>query len=138
LCHLKKPLADGAGHTFSTAGAAMDFHMAAIERDLSGSFNRCRDRSEDVLPNAALAPARKAILDSLVWSIFRCAVLPATSYLLNVHDAAQNPPVILALRARLICRQMHHDLRPLLIAKPKQICVHRLGPLMRLTKPLNQ
>jgi hypothetical protein len=66
-----------------------DFHMAAIERDLSGSFNRCRDRSEDVLPNAALAPARKAIVDSLVWSIFRLAVLPATSYLLNVNDAAQ-------------------------------------------------
>jgi hypothetical protein len=74
--------------------------MAAIERDLSGSFNRCRDRSEDVLPNAALAPARKAIVDSLVWSIFRWAVLPATSYLLAMHDAAQNPPVILALRAR--------------------------------------
>ncbi len=93
--------------------------MAAIERDLSGSFNRCCDRSEDALPDAALAPARKTIVDSLVRSIFRWAILPATSYLLNVHDAAQNPPVIFALGARLICRQMRYDLRPLLIAEPK-------------------
>jgi hypothetical protein len=36
-----------------------------------------------------------------------------------MHDPAQYPPVILALRAGLLLWQMRLDLRPLLIAEPE-------------------
>jgi hypothetical protein len=115
----------------------MDFHMAAVERDLTGRIAVAGNCLEYLLPNAALAPAREAIVDCLVRPVFARAVLPATADPLHVHDAAQNPTIILSLRAGLVLRQMRLDLRPLLVAKPKQIRAHRLGS-HRLTKPLNQ
>jgi hypothetical protein len=36
-----------------------------------------------------------------------------------MHDAAQNPPIVMPLRTTLIGGQMRLDLRPLFIAKPK-------------------
>jgi hypothetical protein len=101
--------------------------MAAVQRDLAGSFRRRCDRGEDGLPHAPLAPAREAIVDRFVRPIFRRTILPAASDLLNVHDPAQNPPIIVTCGAALIGRQMRRDLRPLLVAEPKQIGVHGLA-----------
>jgi hypothetical protein len=42
----------------------------------------------------------------------------------GMHDPAQDASIVLALRARLVPRQMRHDLRPLLFLEPKQICIH--------------
>jgi hypothetical protein len=55
-----------------------------------------------------------------------------------MHDPAQNPPIIMALRASLIGRQMGLDSCPLVIVEPKQISAHRSGLPIRLTKSLNQ
>jgi hypothetical protein len=105
----------------------VDFHVAAIQRDLPGRFGRRGDRGEDGLPNAALAPAREAIVDGFMRPIFGRAVLPAAAHLLHVHDPAQNPSIIMPLGARLIGWQMRLDLQPLLVAEPEQIRTHRLG-----------
>src|SRR3989442_5613110 len=105
----------------------MDFHMAAVERHWPGCFARGSDCSEDVLPNSPLAPAREAIIDRLVRTIPRRAVLPAASALLHMHDPAQDAPIIVALGTALVGWQMRLDLRPLCVIKPKQIRAHRLG-----------
>jgi hypothetical protein len=116
----------------------VDFHVTAVQRYLSGWLSGRGDRSEDGLPNAALAPAREAIVDGLMRAIFERTVFPATALLLHVHDSAQNPSIIMALRAGLVGRQMRLDLRPLLVVEPEQICAHAAWLLNRLTKPLNQ
>ena len=82
----------------------MDFHMAAVERNLFRRVNASGDRRKYILPNAALAPAREAIIDCLVRPVLGWTVLPATANALHMHNAAQNPPIILSLRTRLIGR----------------------------------
>jgi hypothetical protein len=59
--------------------------------------------------------------------IFGRAILPTTANAQHVHDAAQNPPIIMPRRATLIGRQMRNDFRPLLIGEPEQVRVHRLA-----------
>ena len=114
----------------------MNFDMAAVERDLPGRVRLSGDRCEDVLPNSPFAPPREAIVNRLVWPILTRAVLPSASRAQYVHNAAQNPPIIFALRSTLIGRQMRIDFHPLFVAEPKQALIHRLAP-SRLTKPLN-
>jgi hypothetical protein len=115
----------------------MDFHMAAVERHLRRRVRIAGDRGKYRLPDTPLAPASEAIVDRLGRPVLARAIFPPTSDALHMHDAAQNPPIILALRTGLIGRQMRLDFRPLLVAKPKQARIHGWPP-SRLTKPLNQ
>jgi len=111
--------------------------MAAVERHLSRSIGIASDRSKYRLPDAALAPAGKAIVDCFVWPVCARAVFPAAANSLYVHDAAQYAPIILSFGAGLVGWQMRLDLRPLLVAKPKQARIHGWPP-SRLTNLLNQ
>lgn len=47
------------------------------------------------------------------------AILPATTNLQDMHDPADNAPVIVALRTRLVLRKQWFNRRPLLIAQPE-------------------
>src|ERR1700692_3482828 len=47
----------------------MDFHMAAVERDLPRRVGIAGHRGKNRLPNTALAPARETIVDRLMRSI---------------------------------------------------------------------
>jgi hypothetical protein len=105
----------------------MDFHVAAVERNLLRSIGCTGDGREYPLPNAALAPAGETIVDGLVRPILARAISPATADLLHMHDTAQNPSVVVSRRSRLIGRQVWRNLRPLLIGEPKQACVHGLA-----------
>ena len=111
--------------------------MAAIERHLPRSIGMAGDRSKYHLPDATLAPASKAIVDCFVWTVFARTIFPAAANPLHVHDAAQYAPIILSFGARLVGWQMRLDLRPLLVAKPKQARIHGWPP-NRLTNLLNQ
>src|SRR5262249_49374111 len=111
--------------------------MATVERHLSRCIGIAGDRSKYRLPDAALAPASKAIVNCFMRTVFARAVFPAATNLLHVHDAAQYPPIILSFGARLVGWQMRLDLRPLLVAKPKQARIHGWPP-SRLTNLLNQ
>ena len=54
-------------------------------------------------------------------------VLASGSRFQDMHDPAQDPSIVIALGTRLVRRQMRDDLRPLLIAEPKQIRLPGLG-----------
>jgi hypothetical protein len=47
----------------------------------------------------------------------------------HMHNPAQNQPIVITARPRLVSRQMRCDLRPLLIVEPKQMRFHRLAPI---------
>src|SRR5262249_53834383 len=115
----------------------VDFYMAAVERHLSRSVGIASDRSKYRLPDTALAPAGKAIVDCFVRPIFARAVFPAAANSLYVHDAPPYAPIIVSFRPRRVGWQMGLDLRPLLVAKPKQARIHGWPP-SRLTNLLNQ
>ena len=111
--------------------------MATIERNRFWRLGWSGDAFEDLLPDAFFAPAREAIIDGLVRTVFFGAILPAATNLQNMHDPAQNAAIILASGAGLVNRQVRNDFRPLRITEPKQVGVHGCGP-NRLNKPLNQ
>jgi hypothetical protein len=54
-----------------------------------------------------------------------------------MHDAAQNAPIVLRLRAPAIARNKRFNLHPLRVAKPKQVRSYPLAPPNRLTNLLN-
>jgi hypothetical protein len=99
----------------------MSFDMSAVQRAFLRRCWRSRNCFEDTLPNAAPAPAVKPIVDRFMRAVFRRAVNPAASRLEHMHDPAQYAAIVFARRTRLIGRQQRLDLRPLLVAKPKQI-----------------
>ena len=103
--------------------------MAGVQRHLFRWVSRSGDTFENLLPNAPLAPSCEPVVDGLVRAVILRAILPAAADFQNMHDPAQNASIILALGTRLVRRQMRNDLRPLLIVEPKQIRIHRLGPM---------
>ena len=78
--------------------------MTAIQGGLLRRLGRSSDGLEYLLPNASLAPAGETVIDRLVRAILFWAILPAAADLEHVHNAAQNPPIILTLRPGLIGR----------------------------------
>jgi hypothetical protein len=76
--------------------------MTAVERHLSRSTGIAGNRSKYRLPDAALTPASKTIVDCFVRTVFARAVLPAAANPLHVHDAAQYAPIILSFGAGLV------------------------------------
>jgi hypothetical protein len=106
----------------------MNFDMAAVKRHLRGRIRVAGDSGEYVLPDAALAPTRKAIVDCLVRPVLARTILPAATNPHHVHDTAQYPTIIVPLGAALIDWQMRLDFRPLLIAEPEQSPIHRWPP----------
>src|SRR5271154_1370685 len=76
-------------------------------------------RQEQTSPDSLHRPASKTIVDGSRWPIVRRAVLPATSSLQNVDDAADNPAIIHTMGAGAFFWQVRVDLRPLLVAEPK-------------------
>jgi hypothetical protein len=57
-------------------GAAVDFYMAAVERNSFGRIARTGYACEYLLPNAFLAPTGEAVVDRLVRTVFFGAILP--------------------------------------------------------------
>jgi hypothetical protein len=122
---------------FSAIGAAVDFDMATIERSGFRRLGWSGDAFDYLLPDAFFAPAGEAIIDGLARTVFFGAILPAATDLQNMHDPAQNAPIILASGSGLVNRQVRNDFHPLRITEPKQVRVHDRGP-NRFTKPLSQ
>ena len=80
--------------------------------------------AEQVLPNAALGPSNKAIVDRRVRTVFRRAIAPAAAGLQNMDDAADHPPIILARRPTHIGWKMRRYTPPLPLAQPEQVLAH--------------
>jgi len=84
---------------------------------------------EKIFPDAALRPAHKAVIDRRRRTILGWTITPATAAFQNVHDAADDAPIVGPLDASHIRWQMRFDPTPLLVAQPKQIPAHDPNPL---------
>jgi hypothetical protein len=78
-----------------------------------------RQRREYVLPNAAPGPPNKSIIDGLGRPIFCRTVAPPAASAYDMHNAAQDTPVIDPLQTPRVGRQQRYDMDPLLIGKPE-------------------
>jgi hypothetical protein len=70
-------------------------------------------------PDAAPRPAMKAVVDRGRGAVDGRAVLSAAPHLEDVDDAADDPPVVLAMCPWLVVRQQRFDRRPLPIVEPE-------------------
>jgi hypothetical protein len=80
--------------------------------------------TEQTFPDAAPRPARKAIIDRGVRTVRLRTIFPSATTLKNVHDAADDAPVIYAINSTHIRGEKWFDPLPLLVAQPKQIPAH--------------
>ena len=85
---------------------------------------------EQVFPNTTPRPAYKAIIDRRRRAISG-GNAPATATFQNMHDAANDAPVVLPFDAPYVRRQMRFDPSPLLVAQPKQIPAHDPDPFQK-------
>ena len=74
---------------------------------------------EQVFPDAAARPTRETIVNRGVWSVGFRTIGPAAAALQYVHNAADNPSIVLSLDASHICRQVRLDPLPLFVTQPK-------------------
>ena len=113
---------------FSAAGRAMGLDRGGVDRQGHTRFAAIGQGFEDRLPAPALGPAIEPIVDCRVRPIFRRAITPARARLKHVHDAANNPPIVVAFRPSQVRRQMWRYLRPLRAIEPEQSLAHPTLP----------
>ena len=106
----------------------MGLDVGTVRGDLARWLGRRRDGCEDLLPYTSIAPPGEAIVDRLRGAVFLWAIDPAAADLQDMHDPAENTPIVVALWPRLVRRQIRLDLRPLLVGEPEQMRVHRPAP----------
>jgi hypothetical protein len=68
--------------------------------------------TEQLLPDAALGPTGKAVVDRRVRTVLRRAILPTAAALQHVQDAAQHPSVVHTLLAPHVGRQVRFNPSP--------------------------
>jgi hypothetical protein len=97
-------------------------HLRVCGSSLSGKL------SEQIFPDAAPCPADKSVIDRRRRTIFGRAVAPAAAALQDMHDAADDAPIVRSLDTPHILRQIRLDAPPLLIAQPKKVLAHDPDP----------
>src|SRR5215475_15050866 len=70
------------------------FDVRAIDHLGFGRSTTPGKSPEHPLPDPALSPTSKAIVDRRMWTVLRRAILPTTATLQHMQDAADHPPVI--------------------------------------------
>jgi len=103
--------------------AVDDLHVTGADRDQSG---------EQPLPNAAMGPSIETVVDRRGRAEERRTILPTTAHFQHVNDTAQDPAIILAMRARLVLRQQRLDRIPLCVTQPKFSCHDSIPTILEL------
>jgi hypothetical protein len=85
-----------------------------------------RQSVENIFLQPFLSPTMKAIIHRRRRAIVFRTILPATTRLQPMNDAADNAPVIFAACPALVLREMFFQHRPLQVVQPKQILANRL------------
>ena len=106
----------------------MSFDRGRVERQRDGIFAGLGQRFKDCAPSPALGPAVEAIVDGRARAVFTRAVAPSPTRLQHVNDAADDAPIVVALRPGEPRRQMRLDTCPLPVIQPKQTIAHSLAP----------
>jgi hypothetical protein len=97
-------------------------HLHVCGSSLSGKL------SEQIFPDAAPCPANKSVIDRRRRTIFGRAIAPAAAAFQDMHDAADDTPIVRSHDTSHIPWQMRLDPPPLLIAQPKKTLAHDPDP----------
>ena len=124
LGQLQKPLADGAGHTFSACRRAVRFDVRGIDHLRIRRSSTPGQFPEQVFPDAAPSPTHKAVIDRGWRTVLGRAIAPATTAFQHMDNAADHTAIFHPFDAPDIRRQVRFNPLPLLIAQPKQILAH--------------
>jgi len=123
---------------FSTAGRPMRLDRRGVDRQGHAVFSAVGQRLEDSLPASALGPTIEPVVDRRVRTILRRAITPACAALEHMYDAADDAPIILALGASQVGRQVRRHSCPLPVVQPEQTCSHQNLPVPNHSEPGNQ
>ena len=102
----------------------MSFDRSRIQRQRYSILPQLGQGFEDGAPAATFGPAIEAVIDRRVRPVFLRTIAPSSTALQHVNDAADDPPVFLALGTRQPARQMRLEMFPLTIVQPKQVRAH--------------
>ena len=97
----------------------MRFDVRRVDHLCFGRPSAASKFAEQIFPDAAARPTRKAIIDRGVRPVGFRTIRPAASTLQHVNNAADNAAIILSLDASHIRRQVPLDPLPLFVAQPK-------------------
>src|SRR5512139_1733393 len=114
----------------SVRGTTMSLDRGGIERQRDRCFAELGQSLEDRLPSSSLGPAIEAIVDRRVRPVLIRTIAPTRARLQNMDDAADDTPVVGALRTRQPSWQMSLDTRPLPVVQPKQTRTHSHAPCL--------
>ena len=106
LGQLQKPLADGAGHTFSARRRAVRLDMRGVDHLRVRAAATRGKFSEQVFPDAAPRPTHKAIIDRRRRTVLGRTIAPATAAFQHMDDAADHPAIVRPRDAPDIRRQV--------------------------------
>ena len=109
----------------------MRFHVRGIDHLRICGSSVPGKVPEQVLPNPALGPTHKAIINRGRRTILGRAIAPPAAALEHVHDTADHAAIVFPLHPTHICRQVRLDPAPLLLAQPKQVLAHDPDPLQK-------
>ena len=97
----------------------MRFDVRGIDHLRVRSASLAGQLSEQIFPDAAARPTNEAIVYRRVRPIGFRTIAPAAATLQHVDNAADHPPIVLALDASYIRRQVRFDPLPLFVTQPK-------------------
>lgn len=106
----------------------MSLDRRGIERQGDCIFAKPRQGLKNCSPPVTFGPAVEAIVDRRIRAISVRAIAPSGSRLQHVNDAADDAPVVVALRSRQSIRQVRLKTRPLPVTQPKQSIKHSFIP----------
>ena len=106
----------------------MSLDGRAVQREDQSLVARLGQGFEDRAPSTASSPAIEAVVDRRIGSIVTRTITPAAARLQHMDDAADDTPIISALRPAQSAGKMRGNARPLPIAQPKQSSLHRRAP----------
>ena len=106
----------------------MSFDRRAVKREDQSLVARFGQGFEDRAPSTASSPAIEAVVDRRIGPIVTRTITPAATRLQHMDDAADDTPIISALRPAQSAGKMRGNARPLPIAQPKQSSLHRRAP----------
>jgi len=103
----------------------MDFDVRAVDRHRPDHAGRACQRVKDIGPDALPAPAIEAVIDRGVGAVVRRAIPPPRAGAQHVHDPADDPAIIDAMRATPATRHQPFNSLPFRVAQPIELLPHQ-------------
>src|ERR1700733_5423868 len=103
---------------FCASGGTMGLDVRAVDRHGSDHASRAGQRVKDVGPNALVAPTIEAVVDRRVGAVVGWAIPPPRTRTQHVHDPADDPAIIDAMRAAPAAWRQRLNPRPLRVTPP--------------------